>query len=113
MMPPLTGRITFVDGRVHGPADVTDFRVLLTSTRRRLFLTDTSYMGLVHRTSEVGDKIFLLVGGEKPFALRHQRGNEYLFWGDCYVHGIMDGEGLIAARAKLEPDLDLNDKVMA
>lgn len=43
-----------------------------------------------------GDKVFVLRGSEVPFILRPcGLGREGFFVvGDCYVHGIMDGEAL-------------------
>jgi hypothetical protein len=38
-----------------------------------------------------GDVIAVLLGGTVPFLLRED-GHNYRLIGDCYVHGIMDGE---------------------
>jgi len=50
----------------------------------------------------VGDKVFVLMGGDLPFVLRPIGGNFYAFGAECYVHGVMDGEMLTIARAKKE-----------
>jgi len=41
----------------------------------------------------VGYQVVLLHGGTTPFVLRHNVVSQtYELLGDCYVHGIMDGE---------------------
>lgn len=40
-----------------------------------------------------GGKICALHGGRVPFVLRQDAGY-HLFKGECYVHGLMDGEGM-------------------
>jgi hypothetical protein len=54
--------------------------------------TDTGYMGIVHRTYNVGDKIYVLMGSDLPILLRPLGGTFFAFWGVAYVHRIMDGE---------------------
>ncbi|KAH8808712.1 heterokaryon incompatibility protein-domain-containing protein [Xylogone sp. PMI_703] len=49
------------------------------------------YMCLVPETSEIGDKICLIQTLQRPMVIR-ERGECYEFIGECYVHGIMDGE---------------------
>jgi hypothetical protein len=44
-------------------------------------------------TTQEGDLIYLLWGGDTPFLLQRVEGRLVLV-GDCYVHGIMDGEFL-------------------
>lgn len=45
------------------------------------------------RASEVGDEIYLLFGRDFPFALRKLDQEHYFqLVGQCYVHGIMEGQ---------------------
>jgi hypothetical protein len=67
-----------------------------------MFKTDTGYMGLAHRSVEVGDKVFVLMGGEVPFVLRPFGLKYFGFSGECYAHGIMDREMLAIAKARQE-----------
>ena len=63
------------------------------SVGQQFFLTETGYMGMGN--PEPGDQVFVLKGGDVPFILRSgvEKGSEYYsIVGDCYVHGIMDGE---------------------
>lgn len=71
------------------------------TTDRRFFTTHSGYMGLAPFTAQEGDVIYLLLVGDVPYALRPSpEGKEFTFVGECYAHGLMDGEGLIAARAQ-------------
>ena len=58
-------------------------------------------MGLTHWFNQVGDKVYVL-GGDMPFLLR-PKNNHFLFRGEAYVHGIMDGEALTNARHNADP----------
>lgn len=98
------------DGLIHGNPDDTGSRILSATSRRRLFITDTGYMGLAHRSSLIGDKIYVLMGGDMPFAMRQISGTKFAFQGESYVHGLMDGEMLALARAKKDSNYrDLKD----
>jgi hypothetical protein len=82
---------------VHGAKDDVGMSILRCTTRKRLFKTDTGLLGIAHRSLEVGDKVFVLMGADMPFVLRPLGGNYYSFGGEAYVHGIMDGEMLVSA----------------
>ncbi|KAI9640586.1 hypothetical protein NHQ30_010885 [Ciborinia camelliae] len=64
--------------------------------------TSGGYVGLVPLDAEVGDRVALVLGGRVPFVLREWgegrvRGRELEKWklvGGCYIHGMMDGQGL-------------------
>ena len=61
--------------------------------RRRLGMTMQRYLGLFPRGTEPGDQVCVFTGGWVPFVIRrHQDGNGYQLLGECYLHGIMDGE---------------------
>ncbi|KAH7369985.1 hypothetical protein BKA65DRAFT_487486, partial [Rhexocercosporidium sp. MPI-PUGE-AT-0058] len=61
-------------------------------TRARVFfLTKKGYMGLGPAGMLPGDRVFTLIGGDVPFAIRPV-GEEFELVGEAYVHGIMDGE---------------------
>jgi hypothetical protein len=66
--------------------------ILSKTTRKRMFKTDTGYTGIAHRSVEIGDKVYVLMGG--PFVLPPLGGNYFGFGGESYVyvHVIMDGE---------------------
>lgn len=60
---------------------------------RGFFLSKQGYMGLARYDVTEGDRICILHGGQVPFILR-QEGRYHLFKGECYIHGLMDGEGM-------------------
>ena len=90
------------DGLLRGDRDDIGNLILSNTKRRRLFITESGHMGLTHRSNQVGDKVYVLLGGDMPFVLR-PKNNHFLFRGEAYVHGIMDGEALINARQKADP----------
>lgn len=60
---------------------------------RSLFKTSSGYLGWGR--VEDGDEVWVLLGGDVPFVLRPVAGStEYRLVGDCYLHGIMDGEAV-------------------
>ena len=56
-----------------------------------LCTTEKGYLAAVPDTTEIGDCIAVLAGGDFPFILR-PTGDHYCLVGPCYVHGIMSGE---------------------
>ncbi|KAH7381934.1 heterokaryon incompatibility protein-domain-containing protein [Cadophora sp. MPI-SDFR-AT-0126] len=50
-------------------------------------------LGLASDKTRVGDLVVVFFGGRVPFILR-QQGSFYALLGECYVHGIMDGEAI-------------------
>lgn len=61
---------------------------------RKLCLTQRGYIGLVPRPATVGDKVYVFLGGQVLYTLRPDRSDEsrFTYIGECYVHGLMDGE---------------------
>jgi hypothetical protein len=59
---------------------------------RRLARSAKGYLCLVPDNAAVGDVIALLQGAKTPFILRGGEGGHMLV-GECYVHGLMYGEG--------------------
>jgi hypothetical protein len=70
---------------------------------RRFFYTRGRRIGLAPINAYEGDIICLLLSGEVPFTLRCN-GDEYELVGECYVHRLMDGEGLIEAAGRAQPE---------
>lgn len=57
-------------------------------------ITTKGRYGWVPTTSQEGDKIAILLGAEVPFVLRPVDEDHYHIHGECYVYGLMNGEGL-------------------
>ncbi|KAF2186241.1 hypothetical protein K469DRAFT_706906 [Zopfia rhizophila CBS 207.26] len=73
--------------------------MLATVVGRGFVIGTNGYFGLVPRETKVGDELWVLHGGRVPFVLRRERdGSDRLrrIVGDCFIHGIMDGEALEA-----------------
>jgi hypothetical protein len=98
-------------GRVVSPRRDIGTLILKWTTRQRLYITDTGYMGLCHRSCKLGDQIFLLMGGDMPFILRKKDSGTFQFKGETYAHGIMDGEYLIQHyKAMADPNASMSDE---
>ncbi|PKS05959.1 hypothetical protein jhhlp_007792 [Lomentospora prolificans] len=54
----------------------------------------TDGLALVPQCVREGDQVFVLLGGQVLYVLRNLGGGTYKFVGECYVHGMMDGEVL-------------------
>ena len=72
---------------------------------RRLIITEHGALGLAPEESKKRDLICILYGCSVPVALRTMidpvTNEEYFaFIGECYVHGIMDGEAFELARSR-------------
>ncbi|KAF3005174.1 hypothetical protein E8E13_010644 [Curvularia kusanoi] len=81
-----------------------DQAVSISKEGRFYATTRTGYLGIVPNDARIGDCIVLMPGGKVPYVLRpvedsdsteHSglvEGGRYEFIGDCYIHGIMNGE---------------------
>lgn len=72
-------------------------------TERCLFATERGYIGIGPSWAEVGDKISIMSGGSVPLLIRESGTNGageplHKLVGECYVHGIMNGEAVEMAR---------------
>jgi hypothetical protein len=66
----------------------------MTSARcRRFFITRNGYIGLAPNAAREGDFVCVLLGCSVPVVLRREM-DHYIFVGDCYMHGIMNGEAI-------------------
>ncbi|KAF9462819.1 heterokaryon incompatibility protein-domain-containing protein [Collybia nuda] len=82
------------------PRTAADVDTLLHRIQRSLSLfhgrciarTSTGYVGIVPRTAKSGDWVCVLLGGEMPYVLSGVEGDHFRLIGECYIHGIMDGE---------------------
>ncbi|KAK5009727.1 hypothetical protein LTR28_013730 [Elasticomyces elasticus] len=61
---------------------------------RTYFTTMKRYMGLGPKYARQGDRICVFTGSHVPFIVRPHRDQSYQLVGECYVHGIMQGEVL-------------------
>lgn len=67
---------------------------------RRFASTAKKTLALVHPNTKQGDLVCIFIGAEVPFVIRKKdfgscSGNaEFELVGQCYVHGLMEGQGL-------------------
>ncbi|KAL8751690.1 MAG: hypothetical protein Q9184_005989 [Pyrenodesmia sp. 2 TL-2023] len=60
---------------------------------RRFGTTTNGCIGLYPRGTKIGDRVCVFSGGHVPFVLRwDSKRDSYQLVGECYQHGIMDGE---------------------
>jgi hypothetical protein len=59
---------------------------------RTLFVTQSGYIGLGPLTMQPTDMICVLLGCSVPVVIRNEAPNGHVLVGECYMHGIMDGE---------------------
>lgn len=58
---------------------------------RKFFVTREGYIGMADWAIQEGDEVCLLYSGHALYVVRKE-GDHFLFLGDCYVPGLMDGE---------------------
>ena len=59
---------------------------------RCFFVTGSQYIGMAPAMAEEGDVVAVLAGAQTPFVLRPGIGGRYSLVGECYMHGVMEGE---------------------
>ena len=62
---------------------------------RHLFTTKEGYIGLAPQAVETGDRVCAILGCQLPMLLRSEGDERYVVIGDCYIHGLMNGEALL------------------
>ncbi len=61
---------------------------------RRFFTTSKGYMGLCQSRARIGYRVVILYGGKTPYLLKKIGRRGYEFKGECFIHGLMNGEAL-------------------
>ena len=61
---------------------------------RNICRTKHDFIGLVPNSARVGDELYVLLGGQVLYTLRRISGRDHrwTYIGECYLHGLMDGE---------------------
>ncbi len=73
-------------------ADGWRYAVGLTLSGRSFIAGEEGFMGVGPLGAEIGDSIYIIMGSEVPFILRVRDNGTFTLVGECYIHGIMDGE---------------------
>ena len=66
----------------------------LVTRYRRFAVTDQGYYVLGPDIMREGDILVVFYGGRVPYMLRPLYGGKWMLLGECYVHGMMNGEAL-------------------
>ena len=67
--------------------------MVLITMWRKILVSKQGYVGLSAPSVQPGDQICVLFGGSTPYIVRPTSiSGEYHFLGECYVHGLMNGE---------------------
>lgn len=74
----------------------------LAAFQRRFCSTKGGRMGLVPGAALEGDHIAVILGADTPFVLRSAGADFYALVGECYIHGIMNGETLQGTSAQVK-----------
>ena len=64
--------------------------------RKRSFVkTREGYIGLAPQNAQLGDQVCVLLSCDTPMLVRSTSRSQHQVVGPCYMHGLMDGEGLL------------------
>jgi hypothetical protein len=75
----------------------TEFNMIMVPFLSRMMMTTKKgYVDFVPKRSRAGDLVFVLMGSDVPLVLRRCEEGMYRLVGECYVHGIMEGEAMDA-----------------
>ena len=108
-------------GSIAFSGDTIDYEnaICFSASGKRFFVDEGGWMGLAPEAAQEGDRICLFFGAQVPFLIRkHANGDGNMTvektWrlvGECYVHGIMDGE--VVKRAQTDKDVEVLLKELA
>ncbi|KAE9367241.1 HET-domain-containing protein, partial [Stipitochalara longipes BDJ] len=68
---------------------------------RAFAVTEENYVGLAPVKAKAGDHVCIILGCDVPFIVREDDG-KYVLVGECYIHGIMDGEAMDLEKYKIQ-----------
>ncbi|KAK4695458.1 hypothetical protein P7C71_g2294, partial [Lecanoromycetidae sp. Uapishka_2] len=71
---------------------------------RRFIVTEDKYVGFVPGMAKQGDSVAVIFGCLTPVVLRKVDKGNWKLVGDCYIHGMMNGE---AARIDDSPATEI------
>jgi hypothetical protein len=93
--------VSFFDGGqqyLKGQEEEIDSAIMsrMSGKRRKVILTSRGFFGVAPDSAKGDDQLCLLHGAEFPVLLRKssKKEAEYEFIGECYIHGLMNGQGM-------------------
>ena len=63
--------------------------------KRSFITTEEGYIGIAPKATKPGDHACVLFGSQMPLLLRKSSGLQSQVVGECYIHGLMDGEAFL------------------
>ena len=63
--------------------------------KRSFIITEEGYIGIASKATKPGDRVCVLLGSRVPLLLRETSGLQSKVVGECYLHGIMNGEAFL------------------
>ena len=84
------------EGEVSVSSKLKDFlkRVQAVTWNKQLVRLEDESLGLVPDRTQYGDKICILYGCDVPVVLRRRLNESWMFIGEAFVHGVMDGQAM-------------------
>jgi hypothetical protein len=79
-----------------------DIPLVVGAGSRRFCCTENGRLGCMPNRAEVGDMICIFLGAGVPYVIRPCGNDRYTFIGECYLHGVMDGEAMDMEDIKLQ-----------
>ncbi|KIM93997.1 hypothetical protein OIDMADRAFT_149627 [Oidiodendron maius Zn] len=85
------------------------YPLTIATVSRTFFVSRQGYIGLVPEISKEGDIICVFAGADVPHVIREAGDRSYTFVGECYVHGLMNGEAMDLVR---DEKLEMKDIIL-
>ncbi|KAH7119300.1 heterokaryon incompatibility protein-domain-containing protein [Dactylonectria macrodidyma] len=82
---------------------VIEHSILSFVSNLRFCTTQEQRFGQVSKEAKPGDLICVLLGAEIPYILRAEKTGNYQLVGQCYLHGVMQGETLLDGKYETQP----------
>ncbi|KAK4107456.1 HET-domain-containing protein [Canariomyces notabilis] len=80
--------------RWRGPVGDVAEAVIRTAQSRRFASTEMGLVGYVPMRAKKGDLIVVFYGASVPYIIRMATSGRWYLVGECYMHGLMSGEGM-------------------
>ena len=64
-------------------------------SKRSFIITDEGYIGIAPKAAKQGDRVCVILGCRSPLLLRKLSGSQSQVVGQCYFHGMMNGEAFL------------------
>ena len=68
-------------------------------SKRSFIITDEGYIGIAPKAAKQGDRVCVIFGCRSPLLLRKLSGSQFQVVGQCYFHGMMNGEAFLGPLA--------------